>query len=125
MAEKICKDRRFATSWTLKRHMDRVHGKVFFCPIDGCDETFETRHALAKHKKRHKKIFAFDRCTSTFVQEKYLPPHKSNFMKKLQSQEIFVLNVKSNLITGTNCKITLMRYILQNQNLNSLTLPTN
>ena len=35
--EKSCKHRQFATSWTLKRRMDQVHGKEFCCPIDGCE----------------------------------------------------------------------------------------
>ena len=48
-----CKNRRFATAWTLRRHMTMVHGKNFECPVDGCGLVFDSRHALSKHKKRH------------------------------------------------------------------------
>ena len=74
-----CKNRRFATAWTLRRHMTMVHGKNFECPVDGCSLVFDSRHALSKHKKKHKKSFSCDRCSSSFVEQKYLDFHKTKY----------------------------------------------
>ena len=74
-----CNKRRFASAFTLRRHMAAVHGKNFECPIDGCGEVFDSRHALSKHKKKHKRSFSCDRCSSSFVEQKYLDAHKTRY----------------------------------------------
>ena len=87
-----CKHRKFATAWTLNRHMNMVHAKEFHCPIDDCFQVFDTRLALSKHKKKHKKNFACDRCNSTFTAEKYLETHKSKYHGNTQISRNFCLH---------------------------------
>ena len=86
-----CKMRQFATSYTLKQHMTLVHAKEFHCPIDGCSQVFDTRLALSNHKKKHKKSFACDPCSSLFTAEKYLQSHKLKFHEKTQITKNFCL----------------------------------
>ena len=71
--------------------MDRVHGKNFECPVDGCGQVFDSRHALSKHKKKHKKSFVCDQCSSTFAEEKYLKTHKLKFHENSQITKNFCL----------------------------------
>ena len=54
--EKGCDGQRFATAWSLRRHKDHVCGKEFFCLIENCNEKFNSRAAMSKHKKDTKKI---------------------------------------------------------------------
>ena len=71
--------------------MDPVHGEEFYCPIDGCAKVFETRLALAKQKKKRKKTLACDRCSSSFVEEKFLLSHKSKYHEKAPIARNFCL----------------------------------
>ena len=71
--------------------MTMVHGKNFDCPIDGCSQVFDSRHDLSKNKKKQKKSFTCDRCSSTFVEEKYLNRHKLKFDENSQITKNFCL----------------------------------
>ena len=91
-----CKHRKFATAWTLNRHMNMVHAKEFHCPIDDCFQVFDTRLALSKHKKKHKKISPAIDAIQPLLQKNIYKVINQDFMKKLKFQEIFVCSVKSN-----------------------------
>ena len=49
--KKDCKNKKFVTAWTLRRHTDRVHGKVFFSPIENCNEKFDTKTDTLRKSK--------------------------------------------------------------------------
>ena len=87
----VCKNRSFATAYTIKRHYETVHAKQFECPIDDCNEVFPTRLALSKHKKKHKKNFPCDWCPSSFTSEKYLKAHKTKYHEHIEVSRNFCI----------------------------------
>ena len=70
---------------------ENVHGEDIFCPIESCNEKFNSRHALSQHKKRHKKSHKCDKCNSSFTEEKYLLRHKEKFHEGAQISNNFCL----------------------------------
>ena len=75
----------------MGQHTENVHGKEIFCPIESCNEKFNSRHELSKHKKKHKKSHKCDECNSSFPEEKYLLRHKAKFHEGAQVAKNFCL----------------------------------
>ena len=55
---------------TIPRH------KVYVC--DDCDEEFEDKHSLKKHKSEHVKVYICDDCDEEFEDKPTLKQHKSD-----------------------------------------------
>ena len=80
----------------MRHHTETVHGEEFFCPIESCNEKFNSRYALAQHKKRHKKATNVINAIQVSLKKNTYLDIKKNFMKVLKFQIISVWSMNFN-----------------------------